>query len=474
MPDPKSILEMYYTLSPNNNIGMAITAMTKGKVNMMSMKDIQALPDAKAPSFKINNEEITQERDYTTGLDEIAKGISSGVYDLQNSLGSLLFAGTDLVLNTNFMSDFEKIMEKNEPTRPETWRGEVTSLLTQYGIPGTAIAKIAGRIPAVVKMKKAADAVKGGKARKFSQVMSRIAEGGGIVAATDFLASEPGRESFFVEPEDTKGLSGKKRAGAEFRNRVKYGAEGFLLGGGFPLIGKATQLGYKYFGKPFMVNRFGVGAAQLGAKGINTVVVKPVELLLGNKLVAPLTKAGSETLQNAGKYTVSKLVAPLLINTMSGTFTKSKFVTQLPPFEQWRLKSVTDPNRINKNLKRVDNMLSWFRSYGKQPKDIEGISEQVKLYIKGRARKLDRTYEGLEKTAYNLAKKFQDDYNAKTTSPAIQRYYADEIKEIANNILKDADAVEKGERKLDDLPKELQALTKDLINDIKKGGNKNG
>ena len=99
MPDPKSILELYNTISPNNYLGQAITAMTKGKVNMTSMKDIQALPDAKAPSFKINNEEITQERDYTTGLDEIAKGISSGVYDLQNSLGSLLFAGTDLVFN---------------------------------------------------------------------------------------------------------------------------------------------------------------------------------------------------------------------------------------------------------------------------------------------------------------------------------------------------------------------------------------
>jgi len=104
MPDPKSILELYNTLSPNNYLGQAITAMTKGKVNMTSMEAIKALPDAKAPSFKINNEEITQERDYTTGLDEIAKGISSGVYDLQNSLGSLLFAGTDLVLNTNFMS----------------------------------------------------------------------------------------------------------------------------------------------------------------------------------------------------------------------------------------------------------------------------------------------------------------------------------------------------------------------------------
>ena len=137
--------------------------------------------------------------------------------------------------------------------------------------------------------------------------------------------SVPGRESFFVEPEDTKGLSGRAKAGAEFRNRVKYGAEGFLLGGGFPLIGKATQLGYKYFGKPFMVNRFGIGAAQLGAKGINTVVVKPVEMLLGNKLVAPLTKAGSETLQKAGKFTVSKVVAPLLVSGMSG-----KIVRQLP------------------------------------------------------------------------------------------------------------------------------------------------
>ena len=53
-------------------------------------------------------------------------------------------------------------------------------------------------------MKKAADAVKGGKARKVSQVASRIAEGATIVGATDFLASEPGRESFFVNPKILK------------------------------------------------------------------------------------------------------------------------------------------------------------------------------------------------------------------------------------------------------------------------------
>ena len=45
-------------------------------------------------------------------------------------------------------------------------------------------------------MKKAADAVKGGKLRKTSQVASRIVEGATIVGATDFLASNPGRASF--------------------------------------------------------------------------------------------------------------------------------------------------------------------------------------------------------------------------------------------------------------------------------------
>jgi hypothetical protein len=224
MPEPKSILEMYYTFNPTKRLANSIAGIKD------PLQQAKELPDAKAPSFKINNEEITQERDYTTGLDEIAKGISSGTYDLQNSLGSLLFAGTDLVFNTDFMSDFEKVMERNEPTRPETWRGDVTGLLIQFGVPGTAIAKIVGRIPSVVKMKKAADAVKGGKLRKTSQVASRIAEGATIVGATDFLASEPGRPSVFVNPEDTKGLTGRKKAGAEFRNRIKYGAEGVLIG----------------------------------------------------------------------------------------------------------------------------------------------------------------------------------------------------------------------------------------------------
>jgi hypothetical protein len=103
MPDPKNILELYYTLDPTKRLANKIVGLED------PVKQLKKLPDAKAPSFRINNKEITQERDYTTGLDEIAKGINSGIYDLQNSLGSLLFAGTDLAANTDFLSKFEKI-----------------------------------------------------------------------------------------------------------------------------------------------------------------------------------------------------------------------------------------------------------------------------------------------------------------------------------------------------------------------------
>ena len=92
LPDPKNIMNLYYTLNPTKRLGDAI-GMKKDPKEL-----IKQLPD--------------QERDYISGLDEITRGIDSGIYDLQHSIGSLLFAGTDLVANTDFMSRFEKIMEK--------------------------------------------------------------------------------------------------------------------------------------------------------------------------------------------------------------------------------------------------------------------------------------------------------------------------------------------------------------------------
>ena len=109
--DPGAVLNLYYTLNPTARLTQSILGGEDPKESIKKLK--------------------VEEKDYISGLDEIAKGIDGGLYDLAHGMGSLLFTGTDLIANTDLLSDFEKLMEEKEPDRPETWRGDLTSLLVQ-------------------------------------------------------------------------------------------------------------------------------------------------------------------------------------------------------------------------------------------------------------------------------------------------------------------------------------------------------
>ena len=390
--------------------------------------------------------ESKDEKDYISGWDEIRKGFEAGSHDLAVGVGTILFGGTDLAADTNFLNSFEKFMKDKEPTQPETWRGDLVALLTQFGVPGGVIQKIIGRTKTAGRFKKAIDKIKGAKTKKISKIAYRAIEGMTVVGATDFIASEPGRQSLFFEPEPTEGLTGRKKAAAEFRNKIKYGAEGVTIGGGFPLVGKALQLGYKFGLAPFVKT-----SARLGTKAVNTAVFRPITYVASREAVAPAVTKTARGIRNATNFALTKVITPTIVSTFSG-----KIVRQLPKFEDWRLYSVTDPKREFRVLKRLDNLLSAFRSYGKNPKDIEGVSEKVLLYIKGRARKLDRTMEGLEKKAYNLAKGFENQHNSLTSSPALQKHYLDQVEQFLRDQIKKQD-----------LPVELQALSVDLKQEIK-------
>ena len=160
--------------------------------------------------------ESKDEKDYISGFDEIRKGLEAGNFDLGLGVGTILFSGTDLALNTDFLSKFDEFMKDKEPTQPETWRGDLTALLVQFGVPGGVIQKILGRTKTAGRLKKTIEGIKGANKRKVSKIAYRAIEGATVVGATDFLASEPGRQSLFFEPESTEGLTGRKKAAAEF------------------------------------------------------------------------------------------------------------------------------------------------------------------------------------------------------------------------------------------------------------------
>ena len=397
--------------------------------------------------------ESEDEKDYISGLDEVRKGIETGTFDLTEGLGTLLFAGTDFALDTDFQSAFEEFMKDKEPDRPETWRGELVGLLTQFGVPGGVIQKIVNRIPKVAKVKNAVSKIRGSKKRAAADLSVKILEGAAVVGATDFIASEPERPSIFFEPESTEGLTGRKKAAAIFRNKIKYGKEGAILGGGFPLVGKGISLGYRYGLKPVTKT-----TVSLGAKTIDTAVVKPIVYLGSTKLAKPVVANASKAIQGTSKYILSN-TARLLASGIGGRVRKGEniLIRQMPKFEDWSLYNVTSPVRQERGLKRLDNFLSYFRSFGKAPKDIQGISEAVMLFVKSKSRKIDRTMEGLEKKAYKLAKQFENNYNKSNESPALQKYYLELIEDFL-----------RGQRTLKELPTELQALSNDLKSQIKK------
>ena len=451
LTEPKAPVKFFRSIFPKKTKEGKIEDTSALRFGLFLNPQLRTAASITAGEDIIKKLESEDDKDYISGLDEVRKGIETGVFDLAKGTGSLLFSGTDLAFDTDFQSAFEEFMENKEPDRPETWRGELVGLLTQYGVPGGLIQKVVNRIPKVAKVKNAISKMKGIK-KPVSTVASRVVEGATIVGATDFIASEPERPSIFFEPENTEGLTGRKKAAAVFRNKIKYGSEGALVGGGFPIVGKSIALGYRYGIKPVTKT-----TASLGAKAVDAAVFKPILYLGSTKLGGAAVSNTANAVNKASKFVLSKAAKTLASTLDKDLIYKGRLVGQLPPFEKWRLGSVTSRNPEVRGLKRLDNILSYLRSFGKTPKDIEGVNEAVALFVKSRARKINKNMLSLEKKAYDLAKSFEKQYNNLDQSPALQKYYLDMVEDFL-----------RGQKKLKDLPIELQPVANNVKSEIRK------
>ena len=452
--EPKKPVKYLRPLNPFNKGDNSLSRIILGGNPMLKMfvdKKLSEKHGRAIDSIKFS-EESESEKDYISILDEIRKGVNSGGYDLAMGLKETLFTGLDYAFPTEFLTKFDEDMKNpdKQPDRPETWRGDLVGLMTQFAVPGGIIQKVLRRTKTVGQIKGIIKKIKGAKTKKVSKIAARAIEGIAVVGATDLLVSEPGRRSAFFEPESTEGLTGKKRAAASFRNKIKYAKEGAMIGGLFPVVGKGLQLGYKFGLAPFVKE-----TSKLGLKTADVALFKPISYLGSRPAVAPVVTRAAKGARIASDFILTKALAPAIVSTF-GVKNMFKKVNQLPPFEKWRLQSVTSPFREERVIKRLDNILSYFRSFGRAPKDIEGVGEKAALFIKGRARKLDRTMEGLEIKAYNLAKGFENNHNKGTSSPALQKHYLDQIDSFLRN-----------ELNLKDLPKELQPLSADVKLEIK-------
>ena len=382
-----------------DGLANAVAGFGGGPFNPFRLKRLQELKEG-APA---------KEKDYIDMFEEVEKSLYGGLQDLDYSISSLLTVGIDATFDTKYLDALDKAYEENKIKDPDTLVGALGKIGVQYGIPGSAVLKIGARGRAIAKGKEALGKVS--KAQKATQIAKRAGYMAGSFAAVDFLASTPETPTLFIEKESEEGKSGRDLAVTRFKNRLRFGTEGALIGGGFSLMGKPLALGLKYgLFKP------GAYVAGMGLKAADKAVVTPLSWLLARTPGLPQAQRG---LRTAGAFTVEKLMNPILSRNF-------KF-EQLPKFEDWRLFSTKSKDPLKARLKKLDNFLAAFRSVGTYTGLGYQLSSEAKREIKGRSKTINKWLESIEFKAYNLAKGAKNLYNTNTTSPASMDYYLDQV-----------------------------------------------
>jgi hypothetical protein len=391
------------------------------------------------------------------GKSEIIDQALSGLLEAGYSFGQLITLPVDLAFDTNLTSKLDEVYEKNKFREPNDIYEEITKTLTEYGVPVGAIGKMTSPLRQYLKAK-SINKIENVALRRTAKFAESVGYNAGVFGAADFIVGNPGDRDLFIEKESEEGLEGRDLAAARLRNKVRFGMEGAVLGGGFQIVGKMLPLGLRYgIAKP-------AGKAyDLGSRAANAVVVNPVAKLLSKSdvvvpQIASLIREGS---QFAKESILTPIITGIKIEYKDGIpVVLPRLTGEIPPYKDWRLFNVTDSSPLKARLKKLDNYMSYFRTEFRQPESAFKLSERAMSDLKGQSKIINSYLDDLEVRAYNLAKSFGNQYKKNTSSEGGRDYYLNLVEEYLKN-----------QRKLNSLPKELQESSlalKEKFNGIKK------
>ena len=304
------------------------------------------------PPEKIDPQEKPGFLDYVTDVPVgIAKGASQAVQGLL-TLGAMPI---DYLADTNLISTIDNIFEKITP-ETETALGDITSVLTQFGVPAAGAVKIAQGIKVLKgasKITKLSSLPTIGS--KTAELAKRAGFYGSIGGVTDFVVSDPEENRTVAQTlgyaEAYKGgeLKGSEKAAEAFKQKIKFGAEGALLGGGITAaLPVAGTLGFRYGIKPAGQAIGFVGGNTL--RGLNYAVINPMTKIIGTETLGKGVKLAGVGYDKA----IDKAMRSL----------------NIPKADSWKFLSSSPNAPLKERLaKKLDNIKNVFKSTG--PLDVE-------------------------------------------------------------------------------------------------------
>ena len=292
---------------------------------------------------------------FTDYVTDVPIGILRGASQAVQGLLSLGAMPVDYLADTNLLSAIDNIFEKITP-EVDTPLGEIVSVLTQFGVPAGGAVKIAQGIKTLSgasKITKLSSLPNVGA--KTAELAKRAGFYGSIGGITDFVVSNPAENRTVAQTlgyaDDYEGneLKGSAKASEAFKQKIKFGAEGALLGGGITAaLPVAGTLGFRYGIKPAGKAIGFVGGQTLRA--IDYTVVNPLTKVIGSETVGTGAKGISALYDKAVDKAMKKL--------------------NIPETDSWKFLS-DSPNAPFKEraLKKLDNYKNILKSTG--PLDVE-------------------------------------------------------------------------------------------------------
>jgi hypothetical protein len=245
---------------------------------------------------------------------QLATGVSVGLGSAVRGTAELVASLSDLYLDTEILDNVERALGDVDINK--IYEGDAgtlarfTSILTQYGTGFAVAQKIVKKVAG--KAIKTRLAEKSAKALLKTEGAKNLAKFGGYyvlpVALGDTLVSTADSQTlgemfgkddgnpvqnilYNTSLEDLEGLSGKERAAALLRNKLKFGAEGTAFMGALKLTGTALKAAGR--GTGFILNN-AVGPALTGAAKVLTYkdVIPEGFRIISKNLDKGITKMG--------------------------------------------------------------------------------------------------------------------------------------------------------------------------------------
>ena len=331
--------------------------------------------------------------DYITDIPIGAvKGVSQAVQGLLQ-LGAMPI---DYVADTNLISAIDNIFDKITP-ETDTAVGDITSILGQYALPSGIAVKIANGI---LKLNKASQIVKLNSFRRADntydylgasgELAKRAGYYGSIGGITDFAVSTPGDLRTLSETlgfgEAYKGdeLEGSAKAAEFFKEKIRFGAEGALLGGGVTAaLPVAGTVGLKYGLIPA-----GKATAYVGGKALRAIdytIFNPLSKVIGSETVGAGAKTTAEFLGNQATSLRKKL--------------------NIPDPKDWKFYSLSPTAPLKERFfKKLDNYKNALRSPGPLSDSMADELRGVESLVQKDEKVLVKLMNGIDDQFKEIAK----------------------------------------------------------------------